>query len=91
MKKVTVIQAITLFLGVFFLTTSLYQCRKTGDLIKDLNRAYTGGADSSLFASFYDNTTVAEADLTPDVNDVIKVREGPRPRRRAPEFGGCRR
>lgn len=74
MKKVTVIQAIALFLGVFFLTTSLYQCRKTGDLIKDLNRAYTGGADSSLFASFYDNTTVAEADLTPDVNDVIKVR-----------------
>ena len=42
MKKVTVIQAIALFLGVFFLTTSLYQCRKTGDLIKDLNRAYTG-------------------------------------------------
>ncbi len=74
MKKVTVIQAITLFLGVFFLTTSLYQCRKTGDLIKDLNRAYTGGADSSLFSSFYDNTTVAEADLTPEVNDVIKVR-----------------
>lgn len=74
MKKVSVIQAISLFLVVFLISSSLFQCRKTGDLIKNLNRAYTGGADTTLFSSFYDNTTVAEADLVPDVNDVIKVR-----------------
>lgn len=67
-------QAVTIFLGVFFLSASVMQCRKTGDLIKNLNRAYTGGADSTVYASFYESNPIAKADLTPDVNDVIKMR-----------------
>ncbi len=74
MKKVSVIQGVTLFMSVFFLTAFLFQCRKTGDLIKNLNRAYTGGADSTVYASFYESNTIATADVTPDVNDVIKYR-----------------
>lgn len=74
MKKVSALQAVALFMGVFLLTAVLFQCRKTGDLIKNLNRAYTGGADSTLFASFYESNTILPSDATADVNDVIKYR-----------------
>lgn len=74
MKKVSLLQAVSLFLGVFFLSATLLQCRKTGDLIKNLDRSYTGGADSTVFASFYESNPISTADATPDVNDVIKMR-----------------
>ena len=74
MKKVSVIKAATLFLGVFFLSALLFQCRKTGDLIKNLDRTYTSGADSTVFASFYGSHTITPSDVIPDVNDVIKSR-----------------
>lgn len=74
MKKVSALQAVALFMGVFLLTAVLFQCRKTGDLIKNLNRAYTGGADSTLYASFYESNTIQPSDATADVNDVIKYR-----------------
>ena len=74
MKKVSIIQAATVFIGVFFLTALMFQCRKTGDLIKNLDRTYTGGADSTLYSSFYESNTITPSDVTPDVNDVIKFR-----------------
>ncbi|MBL0234026.1 MAG: hypothetical protein IPQ08_10195 [Chitinophagaceae bacterium] len=74
MKRFSLMQASVLFAGVLFMFASLVQCRKTGDLIKNLDRSYTAGADSTVFASFSDNTTIATADVVPDVNDIIKVR-----------------
>ena len=74
MKKVSRIQAAVIFLSVFFLSATMFQCRKTGDLVKNLNRAYTGGTDSTLFAPFYEKNTVFPSDLTPDVNDVMYFR-----------------
>ncbi len=74
MKKVSIIKASTLFLVVFFLTTSLFQCTKTGDIIKDLDRSYKGTADSTVYASFYESNKITPSDATADVNDVIKFR-----------------
>ncbi|MBL0337172.1 MAG: hypothetical protein IPP73_18120 [Chitinophagaceae bacterium] len=73
MKKVSLKTAV-IFLTVVFVSSSLFQCRKTGDLVQNLNRNFTGNADSTVFASFYDNNTITPADATPDVNDIIKVR-----------------
>lgn len=74
MKKVSVIQTAVLFLCGIFLTTSVFQCRKAGDLVKNLDRSYTGTADSTVYASFYETNTVTPSDGTPDVNDIIKFR-----------------
>ncbi len=74
MKKISFIKAATLFLGVVFFSVSVFQCRKQGDLIKNLDRTFTGAADSTVYASFYENNTVSPADVTPDVNDIIRYR-----------------
>lgn len=74
MKKVSRIQAVVLFLGVFFVSATMFQCRKTGDLIKNLDRSYTGGTDSTLFAPFYEKNTVFPSDAPPDVNDIMYFR-----------------
>ena len=74
MKKVSIIKAITLFLGVFLLTASLFQCKKEGDLVQNLDRSYRTGPDSTVYASFYDNNTITPSSPAPDVNDMIKYR-----------------
>ncbi len=74
MKKVSVLQMAALFLSVLFLTTAVFQCKKAGDIIKNLDRTFTGTADSTVFASFYETNNVNPSDLTPDVNDVMKFR-----------------
>lgn len=74
MKKVSVLQTAVLFLCGVLLTTSVFQCRKAGDLVKNLDRSYTGSADSTVYASFYESNTVSPSDGTPDVNDFIKFR-----------------
>ena len=74
MKKVSIVQAVSLFAGVFFLSASLLQCTKDGELVKNLDRSYTGGPDSTVYAAFYESNTIATADVVPDVNDVIKMR-----------------
>jgi len=71
----SLINATTLFLVVLFLSASVFQCRKSdNDLIKGLNRSFTGTADTTLYASFYESNTVSTSGATPDVNDVIKFR-----------------
>jgi len=74
MKKVSMIKAITLFLGVMLLTASLFQCTKVGDNIQHLDRSYPNTPDSSIYASFHDELKIATADATPATNDIIKFR-----------------
>lgn len=74
MKKVSVLQTAVLFLCGVFLTTSVFQCRKAGDLVKNLDRSYTGSADSTVYASFYESNKVTPSDGTPGVNDMIRFR-----------------
>ncbi|MBL7733260.1 MAG: hypothetical protein JNM88_18985 [Chitinophagaceae bacterium] len=74
MKKVSFNQAMILILCGVFMSTALLQCTKEGVLVKDLDRSYTGGADSTVYAAFYDNNKITPSDATADVNDVIKYR-----------------
>jgi len=74
MKKIPLMYAITVFLTVMLMSASLLQCTKEGDIIKNLDRSYTGSSDSAVYSSFYEENTVATADVVPDVNDVIKFR-----------------
>lgn len=74
MKRVSLIQLVSLFCGVLLLSASVFQCTKEGELAKQLNRAYTAPADSTVYASFYDNHTISTADAVPDVNDIINSR-----------------
>ena len=74
MKKVSFIKALTFFLGVILLTTSLFQCTKVGDNIEHLDRSYPSIPDSTIYAAFNDNYTIPSADATPATNDIIKMR-----------------
>ena len=74
MKKVSITKMAALFLGVLFLSASVFQCRKTGDFIKDLDRSFKGVADTTIYASFYESNTITPSDIVPDVNDKIKFR-----------------
>ena len=74
MKNVSIIKAAALFMSVMFLSMSVFQCRKSGDVIKNLERSFTGSADSTVYASFYESNTITPSDVTPDVNDVIRYR-----------------
>lgn len=59
-----------------FLSLFLLQCTKTGVLADQLNRAFTGTADSTVFSSFYDSTkiSVADVNITPSANDYITIK-----------------
>jgi hypothetical protein len=74
MKRVSLVKAAIYFAGTIFLFASLFQCRKSGDIVKDLDRSFTGTADSSVFAAFYSSNTTPTADAIPDVNDIITSR-----------------
>ena len=74
MKKISLINAISLFLVVLVVSASIVQCKKEGDIIKNLDRSFKGTADSTLYASFYESNAVNTADNPVDVNDVIKFR-----------------
>lgn len=74
MKKVSIIKAVTLFLGVLMLTASLFQCTKVGDNIQHLDRSYPSTPDSSIYAAFPGQFKIATADATPATNDIIKMR-----------------
>ena len=74
MKKVSLIKALTLFLGTFLLISALFQCTKEGNPAKFLDRAYVSGPDSTVYASFYESNKITPSDAVADVNDVIKFR-----------------
>ncbi|MBK6633333.1 MAG: hypothetical protein IPG38_02525 [Chitinophagaceae bacterium] len=74
MKHVSIFKATALFLAVIVISASVIQCRKTGDIIKGLDRSFKGTADSTTYASFYESNKVTPSDVVPDVNDIIKFR-----------------
>jgi hypothetical protein len=74
MKKFSIIKGTTLFLGVMLVSASLLQCKKTGDVVKGLDRSFKGTSDTTLYASFYESNNVGTADVVGDVNDVVKFR-----------------
>ena len=74
MKRFSWIKAATLFIAVMTISASIIQCKKEGDLVKNLDRSFKGTADSSIYAAFYESNTITPSDVTADVNDVIKFR-----------------
>ncbi|MBK9487308.1 MAG: hypothetical protein IPO01_19615 [Chitinophagaceae bacterium] len=58
-----------LFLLVMVVSTSVIQCKKEGDIIKGLDRSFSGTADSTIYAVFYESNTITPSDAVPDVND----------------------
>lgn len=74
MKKISLIKAITAFFLVLFVSASVIQCKKEGDIIKNLDRSFKGSADSTIYASFYETNPVVTGDNPADVNDIIKFR-----------------
>lgn len=74
MKKLSLIKATTLFLLVMFVSASVIQCKKEGDLVKNLDRSFKNTADSTIYAAFYESNTITPADAVADVNDKIKFR-----------------
>lgn len=74
MKKISALKAAVLFFSGLFLTASLFQCTKQGELAEQFDRSFTLAPDSTLFSPFYDSVIVPGADKSPDVNDVVKVR-----------------
>ncbi len=74
MKKISLIKATSLFLAVLLVSASILQCKKEGDIIKNLDRSFKGTADSTTYASFYESNTIGTADNPVDVNDIIKFR-----------------
>lgn len=59
---------------VIMVSASVMQCKKTGDVIKGLDRSFKGTPDTTIYASFYDTAKISTADVTADVNDVVKFR-----------------
>jgi hypothetical protein len=74
MKNMKTSKALLLLLIGVITVLSIMQCKKEGDVISGLNRAFQGVPDSAVFSSYYDTTVVSTSDATPDVNDVIRVR-----------------
>jgi hypothetical protein len=74
MKKISALKTAMMVLGGLFLSITLIQCKKEGVIIKNLDRSFKGGADSTVFASFYESNKVSTAEITADVNDIIKYR-----------------
>ncbi len=52
-------------------TITFHQCTKDGVTVEKLNRAFPGIPDSTHFSPFYDETVIAQRDITPGINDKI--------------------
>jgi len=66
-------KTILLILGAFFVMLTVIRCTKEGANASKIARALVEKPDSTVFASFYDSIAIAEADVIPDVNDVIRT------------------
>lgn len=74
MKKISSIKLVILLLGGLVTALTISQCKKTGDVISNLDRSFTGVPDSTVFAPYNDTTIIAVKDVNPDVNDRIIAR-----------------
>jgi len=71
MKNIPIIKTTGLILGSIFLSLVILQCTKVGVNAKVLDRSLSAIPDSGIYSPFYDTTTIAVHDLTPDINDRI--------------------
>jgi hypothetical protein len=74
MKKVSPLKTTVIILAGLCLSLTLMHCTKTGTLVKQLDRTFTGVPDSAHFSPFYDETKISPSDATADVNDKIVVK-----------------
>ena len=74
MKNISVFKTTIMIVGILFLSLVVIQCTKVGVNAKALDRSFKGIPDSTVFASFYDDTKINPSDVTPDVNDIIGVK-----------------
>jgi hypothetical protein len=72
MKRLSSLSSLMIALASIFLLLTLWQCKKAGVVVKNLNRNVT--PDSTVFGSFYDETKISTADVVPGINDIIKTR-----------------
>lgn len=64
-------KTVLVLLGVFLLSDTMQQCTKDAINAPKVSRALVREPDSTVFASFYDSTVIATADVPADINDVI--------------------
>jgi hypothetical protein len=74
MKKLSIVKATLLFFVALLICGSVFQCKKTGDVVQNLDRSFKGSADTAIYAAFYDTARITTADVKADVNDIIKYR-----------------
>jgi hypothetical protein len=75
MKKISGLKSLMIVMGGLVLSLTVIQCSKrVGDIAKQLNRAYPGIVDSTVFSSFYDSTKITVADVVPSYNDIITIK-----------------
>jgi len=72
MKRRSALNPLILIIAGFFLSFTLWQCKKTGVVAKDLDRTVV--TDSTVFGSFYDKNVIKPSDLVSNINDTIKTR-----------------
>lgn len=74
MRHFKPLQMVLVCCSLLMIALVVSNCTKTGVNASSLSRALVNTPDSTIFAPFYDATTVAKADVTPDVNDVIQAK-----------------
>jgi len=76
MKKISWLKTVMVVLGGLTFSLTILRCTKSGVMADQLNRAFIGTADSTVFSSFYDSTklAVADASLISSANDFITIK-----------------
>jgi hypothetical protein len=76
MKKISKLKSVMIILAGLTLSLTILRCTKTGVIANQLNRAFVGTADTTVFSSFYDSTKIAIADpnLVSSINDFITIK-----------------
>jgi hypothetical protein len=72
MKTTNALKTISLGLLLVMSALILTKCTKNNENASALDRRLAG-TDSTVFAQFYDSTTIATADVVPGINDVIRT------------------
>lgn len=73
MKTFHILKGITFGLALVAGSLVLTRCTKQNETASQLDRSLTA-TDSTVFAQYYDSTIISTADVTPDVNDVIRMK-----------------
>ncbi|MFM2359016.1 MAG: hypothetical protein RLY16_1009 [Bacteroidota bacterium] len=74
MRHFKPLQMVLVCCSLLMIALVVSNCTKTGLNASRLSRALVNTPDSTIFSPFYDATTIAKADVTPDVNDVIQTK-----------------